>query len=88
MKRKPGVYGATAIRVVLPGARYEWFYDVVEAVEFVTKNWAQGTELSARVLDGNVYRPVFIITEEGEAYASPLYAKLLAQAPIKMEIAL
>lgn len=88
MKRKPRVYGTTPIRVVLPGAQYEWFYDVVEAVEFVTKNWAQGTELSARVLDGSIYEPVFLITKDGEAYASPLYAQLLAQSPIKMEIAI
>jgi hypothetical protein len=86
--RKPRMYGSPAIRVVLTMAREEWFYDVVEAVEFVTKNWAKGTEISARVRDGNYWEPVFTITKDGEAYASPIYAKLLASAPVKMEIAI
>jgi hypothetical protein len=88
MQRKPRVYGATPIRVVLPGAQEEWFYDVVEAVQFVTENWKQGKELSARIQNGRYYDPVFVITENGEAFASPLYAQLLASAPVKMEIAI
>lgn len=86
--RKPRMYGSPAIRVILPGAQEEWFYDVVEAVQFVTENWKQGKEISARVRSGNFYEPVFTITKDGEAYASPLYAELLGQAPVKMEIAL
>jgi hypothetical protein len=88
LMRKPRMYGSPAIRVVLTMAREEWFYDVVEAVEFVTKNWKEGTELSARVRSGNYWEPVFTITKDGEAYASPVYAELLASAPVKMEIAL
>ena len=88
MKRKPRVYGATPIRVILPGAEIEWFYDIVEAVAFVTENYKLGRELSARIQSGNYYEPVFTITDTGEAYASPLYAKLLASAPVRMEIAI
>lgn len=86
--RKPRMYGSPAIRVVMKMAHEEFFYDVVEAVQFVTENWKEGTELSARVREGNFWEPVFTITKEGEAYASPIYAKLLASAPVKMEIAI
>lgn len=86
--RKPRMYGSPAIRVILPGAREEWFYDVVEAVEFVVENWTTGKELSARVREGNYWEPVFTITKDGEAFASPVYSKLLASAPVKMEIAI
>lgn len=86
--RKPRMYGSPAIRVILPGAREEWFYDVVEAVEFVVENWTTGKELSARVREGNYWEPVFTITKEGEAFASPIYSKLLSSAPVKMEIAI
>lgn len=86
--RKPRMYGSPAIRVILPGAREEWFYDVVEAVQFVTENWTEGKEISARVRSGNFYEPVFTITKDGEAFASPVYAELLGKAPVRMEIAL
>lgn len=86
--RKPRMYGSPAIRVILPGAQEEWFYDVVEAVQFVTENWTQGKEISARVRNGNLYDPVFTIMQNGDAYASPLYAQLLSSAPVKMEIAI
>lgn len=86
--RKPRMYGSPAIRVILPGAREEWFYDVVEAVEFVVENWTTGKELSARVREGNYWEPVFTITKDGEAFASPIYSKLLSSAPVKMEIAI
>ena len=88
LMRKPRMYGSPGIRVILPGAQEEWFYDVVEAVQFVTENWTEGKEISARVRSGNYYEPVFTITQSGEAYASPLYAQLLSSAPVKMEIAL
>lgn len=88
MNRKPRMYGSPAIRVILPGAHEEWFYDVVEAVQFVTENWTRGKEISARVRNGNTYDAVFTIMENGEAYASPLYAKLLASAPVRMEVAI
>lgn len=87
LMRKPRMYGSPGIRVILPGAKEEWFYDVVEAVQFVTEKWTEGTELSARVRSGNFYEPVFTITKTGEAYASPVYAELLGQAPVRMEIA-
>ncbi len=86
--RKPRMYGSPAIRVILPGAKEEWFYDVVEAVQFATENWTTGKEISARVREGNYWEPVFTITKDGEAFASPLYAQLLASAPVKMEIAI
>lgn len=86
--RKPRMYGSPAIRVILPGAREEWFYDVVEAVDFVVENWTTGKELSARVREGNYWEPVFTITKDGEAFASPIYSKLLSSAPVKMEIAI
>jgi uncharacterized SAM-binding protein YcdF (DUF218 family) len=82
--RKPRVYGAREIRIILPGGRTEWFYDVFEAVEFVNANWQHGKELSARVNTGGSWEPVYIITEDGEAYMSSLYAEILKSAPVKV----
>lgn len=81
--RKPRVYGAREIRIILPGGQTEWFYDAFEAVEFVNENWQQGKELSARVHTGSVWEPMYIITEDGEAYMSALYSEILATAPVR-----
>jgi hypothetical protein len=85
MKRKPRMYGCETLRVVTAKGNEEWFYDVVEAVEFVKSTWTAGVELSARVRDGNYWTPVFQIDKEGIAFISPIYSSLLSLAPIEME---
>ena len=86
MNRKPRVYGATPIRVMLSLTHEEWFYDITEAAAYVTENYTPGKELDARVQVGRYMEPVFVITKTGETYASPLYAQLLTTAPVKIEV--
>jgi hypothetical protein len=81
--RKPKMYGSPAIRVIA-NSQEEWFYDVVEAVQFVKENWKHGKSLDARVQSGRYYEAIYTITEHGEMYASPLYAELLLSSPVKM----
>ena len=83
-KRKPKTAGAEALRVVHNG-RYEWFYDIWEAIEFVVENWENGKELSIRISpDGKYWEPVYIITEDGTVYASPNYANLDSRRTMEM----
>lgn len=84
--RKPSMYGCPAIRVYHEG-KDEWFYDVLEAVQYVKDNWTHGKELSARVRNDRYYERIYTIMENGEAYVSPLYSELVLSAPVKVELA-
>lgn len=90
MKRKPETLGATVIRVVLPighpnykGRGEEYFYDINEAEAFVRENW-NGGELSARIQDGRCWAPVFMISGNGEIYASPHINQLRARSTLSL----
>lgn len=61
MKRNPFSYNS---------CETHYFYDYDEAKAFVASRWVAGEELSARVPDGGVWEPIYLITPTGEIYES------------------
>jgi hypothetical protein len=88
--KKPQTYGATTIRVVIPIDGDSWkersgekyFYDIGEAVDFVKENWREGYELSARINDGVMWVPVYMISRDGDVFVSPTYDSMISRATV------